>query len=211
MAPESVVGWRRIAEGNVLRVVVLLTGGHGQRQYVCVACVWPRGSVVGTQLPLDRMESPSSDTWVALSADPLPANDAHDWAIRPDCGAVVLFTGTVRDHAEHRTNVTLLEYEAYTEQVEPKLAEIAAVARERWRGIGRVALLHRVGPLELCEVAVVVVVSAPHRDEAFEAARWCIDTLKATVPIWKKERWEGGEDWGLAATELADVSEVRDQ
>jgi len=208
MAPEAVVGRRRIPEGDVVSVVVQLTGGHGQRQYVRVACVWPRGRGVAAQLPLVGMETPSSDTWVALSAEPLPATVAHDWAIRPDCGAVVLFTGTVRDHAEHRTNVTLLEYEAYTEQVEPKLAEIAAVARERWPGIGRVALLHRTGPLELCEVAVVVVVSAPHRDEAFEAARWCIDTLKATVPIWKKERWEGGEDWGLAATDLA---EVRDQ
>jgi molybdopterin synthase catalytic subunit len=151
------------------------------------------------------VHAPDDDTWVALTAEPLPAAAAHDWAIRPDCGGVVLFTGTVRDHAEGRPGVSRLEYEAYAEQVEPKLAEIAAAARTRWPDVGRIAMLHRVGPLELTEAAVVVVASAPHRGEAFEAARWCIDTLKATVPIWKKERWEGGEDWGLAATDLEQV------
>jgi molybdopterin synthase catalytic subunit len=151
------------------------------------------------------VDAPTDDTWVALTADALPAGAVHDWAIRPDCGAVVLFTGTVRDHAEGRTGVTLLEYEAYIEQVEPKLRSIADAAREQWPELGRVALLHRIGPLELRELAVVVVVSAPHRGEAFDAARWCIDTLKATVPIWKKERWRDGEDWGLAATELREV------
>ena len=151
------------------------------------------------------MQVPDADTWVALTAEPLPAATAHDWAIRADCGAVVLFTGTVRDHAEERPGVSRLEYEAYAEQVEPKLTEIADAARGRWPDLGRIALLHRIGPLELEEAAVVVVVSAPHRGEAFEAGRWCIDTLKATVPIWKKERWAGGEDWGLAATELTEV------
>lgn len=155
------------------------------------------------------MERPATDhdteTWVGLTGEAIPAAVAHDWAIRPDCGAVVLFTGTVRDHAEHRTGVSELTYEAYTEQVEPRLREIAAAARGRWPSLGRIALLHRVGRLALTDVAVVVVVSAPHRGDAFEAARWCIDTLKATVPIWKKERWAGGEDWGLAATDLAEV------
>ena len=151
------------------------------------------------------MQQPVGDTWVALATEPLPAAAAHDWAIRPDCGGVVLFTGTVRDHADGRTGVTLLEYEAYAEQVEPRLRQIADAARGTWDGIGRIALLHRVGPLELCDLAVVVVVSAPHRGEAFDAARWCIDTLKATVPIWKKEHHDGGSDWGLAATELREV------
>lgn len=145
------------------------------------------------------------DTWVGLTAEPLPVAAAHDWAIRRDCGAVVVFTGTARDHAEGRPGVSRLEYEAYAEQVEPKLLEIAGAARRRWPVLGRIVLLHRTGPLELGEAAVVVAVSAPHRGEAFDAARWCIDTLKATVPIWKKERWEGGEDWGLAATELTEV------
>jgi molybdopterin synthase catalytic subunit len=154
------------------------------------------------------VQVPEVETWVGLTAEPLPVAVAHDWAIRADCGAVVLFTGTARDHAEGRPGVSRLEYEAYAEQVDPKLAQIADAARSRWPTIGRIALLHRVGPLELMEAAVVVVVSAPHRGEAFEAARWCIDTLKATVPIWKKERWEGGEDWGLAATALTEVDQT---
>ena len=108
------------------------------------------------------------------------------------------FTGTVRDHADGRDQVESLEYEAYEEQAVPKMASIAAVARDKWPSLGRVAMLHRVGRLEVGEAAVVVAVSAPHRDEAFEAARFCIDTLKAEAPIWKKERWADGEDWAHA-------------
>ena len=76
-----------------------------------------------------------------------------------------------------------------------------------WPALGRIALLHRTGPLAVTDAAVVVVVSAPHRAEAFDAARFCIDTLKATVPIWKKETWAGGEDWGTDATPV-DQAEV---
>jgi molybdopterin synthase catalytic subunit len=85
------------------------------------------------------------------------------------------------------------------------LAAIAADARRRWPGLGRVALLHRVGRLELGEVSVAVVVSAPHRGEAFEAARFAIDTLKETVPIWKRESWSGGSDWGTRAVPVGEV------
>lgn len=128
--------------------------------------------------------------------------DALAWAVTPGCGGVVTFTGTVRDHADGRSGVTSLEYEAYEEAAVARLGEVAADARRRWPVIGRVAMLHRVGRLELCDAAVVVVVSAPHREEAFEAARWCIDTLKATVPIWKREEWSGGTDWGTRATPI---------
>ena len=76
----------------------------------------------------------------------------YDWAVRPDCGAVVLFSGTVRDHAEGRAGVTHLEYEAYEEQVVPRLAAIAAETRRRWPTIGRIALLHRTGPLAIGEI-----------------------------------------------------------
>jgi molybdopterin synthase catalytic subunit len=71
---------------------------------------------------------------------------------------------------------------------------------------GRIAMLHRTGRLQLTEVAVVVVVSSPHRDEAFEAARFAIDTLKATLPIWKKEVWAAGEGWGTGATPVREVA-----
>ena len=117
---------------------------------------------------------------------------AYDWCVRPDCGAVVLFSGTVRDHAEGRSGVAHLTYEAYEEHVVPRLEAIATEIRAQWPRTGRIALLHRVGRLELGESSVIVAVSAPHRAEAFEAARFGIDTLKETVPIWKQETWDGG-------------------
>ena len=144
--------------------------------------------------------------WVGLSAEPLPVGAALEWTQTPDCGGQVLFTGTVRDHADGRDGVDWLEYEAYEEQVEPRLRTLCAEIRARWPEIGRLVLLHRVGRLELQEVAVVVVAGAPHRPEAFAAARFAIDSLKATVPIWKKESWEGGEGWGTDATPVEEVS-----
>ncbi|MHB1928931.1 MAG: molybdenum cofactor biosynthesis protein MoaE [Acidimicrobiales bacterium] len=149
-------------------------------------------------VPLD------ADDWLALTDGALPVDAASRWVARPDCGAVVVFTGLVRDHAEGREGVTGIEYEAYTEQVLPRLHELVAEARERWP-LGRVACLHRVGGLAVGDPAVVVAVSSAHRAEAFEAARWCIDTLKASVPIWKKETWEGGEDWGTGAQQVSGV------
>ena len=111
----------------------------------------------------------------------------------------------VRDHAEGRSGVSRLEYEAYVEQVEPRLARIAEEARLKWPMIGRLVLLHRIGMLALGECSVIVVASSPHRAEAFESARWCIDTLKASVPIWKRETWRDGSDWALGAHELTEV------
>src|SRR5207302_1468436 len=148
---------------------------------------------------------PAGDDWVALTDGPLPDTLALNWAVRPSCGAVVLFSGTVRDHAEGRPGVSSLEYEAFAEEVVPRLAAIAAEARDCWPVLGRLALLHRTGLLDVGETSVVVVASAPHRAESFAAARFCIDTLKATVPIWKRETWEGGVDWSSCAHPIAEV------
>jgi molybdopterin synthase catalytic subunit len=135
--------------------------------------------------------------------------------VLPSCGAVVVFSGTSRDHsgapgsATARTGVTVLEYEAYDEEVEPRLRAIVAELRTRWPEVGRVALLHRTGEVAVGASSVVVAVSAPHRDDAFLAARFGIDTLKATVPIWKKETWVDGDDvaseWGLDAQPIGDI------
>jgi molybdopterin synthase catalytic subunit len=146
---------------------------------------------------------------VGLSDQSLPVGRACDWAVRPDCGALVLFSGTARDHAPGRPGVHRLEYEAYEEEVEPRLRAVADEIRSRWPDVGRVALLHRTGPVPIGESAVVVVVSAPHRETAFGAARFGIDALKASVPIWKKESWDGGESWGLEAQHLVEAGEVR--
>jgi molybdopterin synthase catalytic subunit len=153
------------------------------------------------------MGPPDAHDWLALAHERLPLDAANAWAVLPSCGAVVSFAGTARDHSEGRDDVQLLEYEAYEEQVVPRLAALAAEARRRWPSVGRVALLHRVGPVPIGEAAVVVVVSAPHRDAAFDAARFGIDELKRTVPIWKRERWSGGESWGLEAQHLVELGE----
>ena len=140
-----------------------------------------------------------------MTPNQLSVDRAATWVARPDCGAVVTFGGTVRDHAEGRLGVTELEYEAYASQVEPRLLAIAGEARKRWPGVGRLVLWHRSGTLAVAECSVVVAASAVHRGDAFDAARFCIDTLKHTVPIWKRERWAGGEDWGLDGRDVVEV------
>ena len=126
----------------------------------------------------------------------------------PRCGAVVLFSGTVRDHADGRDDVQYLTYEAYDEQVQPVFSSIVDELRTRWPDTGRVVLLHRTGRLELEESSVIAVVSAPHRPEAFEAARYAIDALKESAPIWKHEVWADGSDWGTGAHDVADPRTV---
>ena len=109
-------------------------------------------------------------------------------------GAVVLFLGTVRQRTQGRETVAL-DYEAYSQMALRQMAQLEAQARSRWPLV-ECALVHRLGHLELGEISVAVAVSAPHRREAFEAARWLIDTLKRQVPIWKKENWaDGTSQW----------------
>jgi molybdopterin synthase catalytic subunit len=109
-------------------------------------------------------------------------------------GAVCTFLGTVREMTG-QMQTRSLDYEAYPEMALKKLAELEDQARRRWPIID-LALVHRVGHLDLGEISVVVAVSCPHRSEAFEACRWLIDTLKEVVPIWKRETWaDGTEEW----------------
>jgi molybdopterin synthase catalytic subunit len=148
------------------------------------------------------------DEWLGLTDAPLPIGEMYEWCVRPHCGAVVLFSGTVRDHADGRDDVERLEYEAYDEMVVPKLAEIVDETRARWPDVGRIVLVHRVGSLELGESSVVAAVSAPHRPEAFAAARFAIDALKVSVPVWKREVWSDGADWGTNAAQLVHAADV---
>jgi molybdopterin synthase catalytic subunit len=149
------------------------------------------------------LEPPRSDDqsphdvldWVGIDDEPLPLDAAMAWATTSGSGAVVTFSGVVRDSSEGRPGVVGLTYEAYESEALRCLAEVAARTRRRWPEIERLALLHRIGDLAVSEPSVVVVASSPHRPEAFEAARFAIDTLKETVPIWKREHWEGGSDW----------------
>ena len=151
------------------------------------------------------LTAPSTDDWVALTDAPLDVQRAADWVAVPDCGAVVVFSGLVRDHAEGTAGVTHIDYEAYAEQVLPRLTDLATEARRRWPDIGRMVLWHREGRVQLSESSVVVAVSTPHRGSAFEACQFGIDTLKATVPIWKKEFWDGGSEWARASQHITEL------
>jgi molybdopterin synthase catalytic subunit len=151
---------------------------------------------------------PDVDEWFGLTESELPIGAAYDWAVHPRCGAVVVFSGTIRNHAEGREGVEHLTYEAYEEQVVPRFAEIGAELRQRWPDTGRIALLHRLGRLGIGESSVVAVVSAPHRADAFDAARFAIDALKESAPIWKHEVWAEGADWGTGAHDLRDPRSV---
>jgi molybdopterin synthase catalytic subunit len=145
---------------------------------------------------------------VELSDGVLDIGDLYEWALAPDCGAVVVFSGTVRDHVEGRAGVVSLSYESYHDVALQKMNEIVAEARKRFDTVGNIAIVHRLGTLTLTESSVVVVVSAPHRPEAFDAARFCIDALKQSVPIWKKEEWAEGADWGTGAKPPIPVTQV---
>ena len=113
---------------------------------------------------------------------------------RADCGAVVVFLGTVRDLTGDRVTVAL-DYEAYPAMAEKKMAEIEEETRTRWP-VGAMILEHRLGHLEVGDISVAVAVACPHRHQAFEACRYAIDRLKELVPIWKKENWaDGRTEW----------------
>jgi molybdopterin synthase catalytic subunit len=131
---------------------------------------------------------------VVVSADPIDPATLVAAVSTPRCGAVTLFLGNVRDHSTGKEGVTHLEYEAYDDVVEDKIAEIVAEARDKWE-IERVSVAHRVGTLQVGETSVAVAVGTGHREEAFAAGRYIIDELKARVPIWKKEHWPGGAEW----------------
>ena len=132
---------------------------------------------------------------VAVTAEPIDPEAIRRQVADPSAGAVVLFLGTVRDHSEGRDGVTHLEYEAYPGVVEDKITEVLAETRERWPDVLKCAAVHRVGSLDVGEVAVCVAVSSPHRADAFAAGQHLIDELKARAPIWKKEHWPGGAEW----------------
>jgi MoaE-MoaD fusion protein len=134
------------------------------------------------------------EDWIEVTAEVLSERATADAVADPGAGAVALFSGIVRDQTGGR-RVKFLEYEAHAPMALAKMREIAAAIRARWPGTLRVALVHRVGRLEIGESSVMIAVSSPHRREAFEACHFAIDTLKETVPVWKKEYFEDGEVW----------------
>ncbi len=132
--------------------------------------------------------------WIDVTGEQIDTHALSAFVADPAAGSSVVFSGTVRDHSPGRTDVSRLEYEAYGEVAEEKIAEIVQEAYERWP-ILKVAAAHRVGSLDVGESSVCVAVSSAHRKDSFDACRYVIDELKSRVPIWKKEHWPGGAEW----------------
>ena len=120
-------------------------------------------------------------------------NELVRFVTDPEAGAVVTFIGTTRNNNEGR-KVIGLDYEAYPEMAEKELRRIGEDAKRNWP-ICRMAITHRLGPVQIGEASVIIAVSSAHRDAAFAACRFAIEEIKKTVPIWKKEVFEGGEVW----------------
>jgi molybdopterin synthase catalytic subunit len=127
---------------------------------------------------------------VDLVTQPIDTNAVLEHVSSPEAGAVVLFLGTTRQFTAGRETMSL-DYECYADMARAKLAELEAEARRRWQLV-ECAIVHRVGHLEIGEASVAVAVSTAHRQAAFEAGQWLIDTLKQVVPIWKQENWNDG-------------------
>lgn len=152
------------------------------------------------------MAPPDGPDWVELTTEPLDLGAAVAWATIPSCGAVVTFSGVVREFAEGRSGVTAMTYEAYEAPAVRAMGEIVAEVRRAWPEVERVAVIHRTGELALSETSVLVVIAAPHRPAAFAAAAFAMDALKRSVPVWKQEHWSGGSDWALEQHPIAPVS-----
>ncbi|WP_062108352.1 molybdenum cofactor biosynthesis protein MoaE [Bacillus niameyensis] len=128
-----------------------------------------------------------------ITKEPIHIEDIYQKVVRREAGAVTTFIGTVRE-LTHGRKTLYLEYEAYETMALKKLEQIASEMKERWPEV-QVAISHRIGRLEITDIAVAIAVSSPHRPEAYEANRYAIERIKEIVPIWKKEHWEDGEEW----------------
>jgi len=135
-------------------------------------------------------------TEIKISSEALNIQDCIEWVMLPESGGIDVFIGTVRNATKGKA-VLRLEFEAYEKMALAEMRKIAASVLERWP-LQKLLIHHRTGVLAVGEVPVVIAVSAAHRDAAFEACRYVIDTLKQTVPIWKKEVFEDGEVWVAA-------------
>jgi molybdopterin synthase catalytic subunit len=133
---------------------------------------------------------------IKISVDPLQIQSCIDWVMSPECGGVNVFIGTVRNATKGK-KVVRLEFEAYQSMAMNEMNKIAKDVLKKWP-VQKILIHHRTGILQTGDVPVIIAVAAAHRDAAFDACRYTIDTLKQTVPIWKKEVFEDGEIWVAA-------------
>lgn len=141
------------------------------------------------------MEERKGSDWLKLTCETLSVDAAARLVGDEGCGAISMFIGTTRDTFEGR-RVIRLEYEAYEAMAESELRKVCRGAREEWPGVRHICIHHRLGIVPVSEASVVIAISSPHRQDSLQAVQYCINTLKSTVPIWKKEVYEDdGSSW----------------
>ncbi|CAJ0929593.1 unnamed protein product [Ranitomeya imitator] len=137
----------------------------------------------------------SLKTFIRICTEKLSAEEVSQLVVSPSCGAVSIFVGTTRNNFEGR-KVVHLEYEAYVPMAETEIKKILTGIRQKWPSVLHMAVYHRLGLVPITEASVVIAISSPHRDDSLDAVKFCINTLKSTVPIWKKEVYaEEGSSW----------------
>ncbi|WP_329609976.1 molybdenum cofactor biosynthesis protein [Microaerobacter geothermalis] len=147
----------------------------------------------GDELALIPPVSGGEEDYFLITEEPVSIEQVISKVVHPDAGAVNSFIGTVRELTKGKKTL-YLEYEAYVPMALRKMKQIGDEIKKKWPD-AKVAITHRIGHLEISDVAVVIAVSTPHRHDSFEACRYAIERIKEMVPIWKKEFWEDGESW----------------
>lgn len=177
---EYAMGSQALRDGDEVGLLPPVSGGSVPR----TASTTRMANASGTPQPVDN---------IRLTRDPIPTEQLVAAAKQGEDGAVVVFDGIVRNNSRGRKTL-YLDYEAYEEMAAKQMAELAQQAREKF-GVRHVTIFHRLGRLQIGETSVLIIVASAHRGQAFDACRWLIDTLKKTVPIWKKETFVDGAVW----------------
>jgi molybdopterin synthase catalytic subunit len=154
------------------------------------------------------VNSQAGNDWISVADSPLSPESLTSWATRPDCGAVVTFIGVARSSSTREQAIEALEYDTSVELAEQRISQVIEITRSHWPMLGSIAIHHRIGMVRVGEPAVVISLSSPHRQAAYEASQFCIDTVKKCVPMWKREIWEGGSAWSDEAQDLLGVQDL---
>lgn len=160
---------------------------------------------MGEYAPALPWRQQTASRWLELTNSAILFDAAYDFLGREDAGGIVVFSGTVRTYSSDMEHVSAIRYEAYLDLVAERFSEIAATIEEAFEEIRSVVLIHRVGEVPVGEASVLVGCSAGHRDAAFAASRYGIDTIKVAAPIWKQEIGASGTQWSSAATPMQDI------
>ena len=153
--------------------------------------------------------TPNGPVWVRATLDPIDPATLQQWAATPECGAVASFLGVVRDHSADRAGVTAITYEAYEGAMGTALAAVADRVLQEVPEVQRLGIWHRTGRIGLGECSLIVVVGTPHRAEGFAACEFAVETVKASLPIWKYEHSSEGGGWSSSGQPLVDLEYER--